>query len=270
MQQSSMAEGGQNKGSFAIFTLKDNALNCFPQKEYLLRTRTTSSLLPKQRLFETSSRMSGWMDARSINTWQQRTENAQNPIQLPTNISLMCSGLLFKGFHIEFGPGGISLIAPYIENINALHYVLGIFSVNKVRPCYHRVCFRNKTFVPQDDLVCLLIHCHFHSHTYKTAVLEFSSPIGLYFLLHSFTENIPISSRANILFQLNDFFLPLPVVTLRNVCRLLPNSHSLNRENRYFSLLQNSQCSILNRLLTHLYSYCSFSSHFVITLKKMT
>lgn len=40
------------------------------------------------------------------------------------------------------------LEAPYIGSRNALHYVLGIFSVNKVRPCYHKVCLINKTAVP--------------------------------------------------------------------------------------------------------------------------
>lgn len=32
LQHSSTAEEGQNKGSFAIFTFKDNVLNCFSQK----------------------------------------------------------------------------------------------------------------------------------------------------------------------------------------------------------------------------------------------
>lgn len=57
------------------------------------------------------------MDARAVNTWQQRMQNSQN-----LHVTHNRLGLPLKGFHSLFGPGGISLIAPYLLNLNALHF----------------------------------------------------------------------------------------------------------------------------------------------------
>lgn len=55
------------------------------------------------------------MDARAVNTWQQRMQNSQN-----LHVTHNRLGLLSKAFHSLFGPGGISLL-----NLNALHFFSG-------------------------------------------------------------------------------------------------------------------------------------------------
>lgn len=60
------------------------------------------------------------MDTRAVNTWQQRMQNSQN-----LHVTHNRLGLLSKAFHSLFGPGGISLIAPHLLHLNALHFFSG-------------------------------------------------------------------------------------------------------------------------------------------------
>lgn len=60
------------------------------------------------------------MDARTVNTGKQRMQNSQN-----LHITHNRLGLPSEGFHSLFGSGGISLIAPYLLNLNAFHFFLG-------------------------------------------------------------------------------------------------------------------------------------------------
>lgn len=82
------------------------------------------------------------MDARAVNTWQKRMQNSQN-----LHVANNRRGLPSKGFHSLFCPGGISLIAPCLLHLNALHFSQELSKSTKSDPVV-KVLLINRTSLP--------------------------------------------------------------------------------------------------------------------------